>query len=53
MMDVDAELLEAAQENLGAESREDAVEMALFLAIVIENPAEVLEIHGCIEEVTD
>ena len=43
--DVHDDLVEGAKENLGARNRAEAVEMALFLACVIENADELLGIH--------
>lgn len=53
MTGVSEDLIGAAQENLGAESQEDTVEMALFLAAVLENGAEILDIHGIVADDED
>lgn len=48
---VGGDLVAEAKENLGAETRVEAVEMALFLACAIENPDEILGVHGYREQV--
>lgn len=51
--DVHDDLVEGAKENLGARNRAEAVEMSLFLAHVVENADELLEIHGYHEQRED
>ena len=51
--EVHDDLVEGAKENLGARNRAEAVEMALFLACVVENADELLGIHEYREQMKE
>lgn len=50
-MDVHDDLVEGAKQNLNADNRIEAVEKALFLACVVENADELLDVHEYEEQV--